>query len=76
MMKKLLVSAVLATSLAALAAPAHADDREVDADPVTCAGNLNVLPVLQPTSPLALAAGAIAAVPVCGAGSTLSQLRG
>ncbi|OLZ71489.1 hypothetical protein AB5J72_22500 [Streptomyces sp. CG1] len=76
MMKKLLATAVLALSVAALAAPAHADDRELDTDSVTCTGNLNVLPVLQPTSPLALAAGAIAAVPVCGAGSTLSQLHG
>ncbi|GHE00179.1 hypothetical protein [Streptomyces alanosinicus] len=76
MMKKLLATAVLTAAVAALAAPAHADDREIDSDAVRCAENLTVLPLLQPASPLSLAAGALAAVPVCGAGSALNQLHG
>ncbi|MEV5874161.1 hypothetical protein AB0L75_08015 [Streptomyces sp. NPDC052101] len=76
MMKKLLATAFLAASVAALAAPAHADDREVESDALRCAENVALLPVLQPTSPLTLAAGALGAVPVCGAGSAVSYLRG
>ncbi|KUN07475.1 hypothetical protein AQI95_10645 [Streptomyces yokosukanensis] len=76
MMKKLLTTAFLAVSVAALAVPAHADDREIESDAMRCAENLSLLPVLQPASPLSLAAGALAAVPVCGAGTAVNQLHG
>ncbi|AOR33630.1 hypothetical protein BFF78_23460 [Streptomyces fodineus] len=76
MMKKLLVTAVLTASAAALAAPAHADDRGYDADAARCVENLAVLPALTPVSPLALAAGALAAAPTCGAQSALERING
>ncbi|MER6073747.1 hypothetical protein ACFYZB_07120 [Streptomyces sp. NPDC001852] len=79
MMKKLLVTAVLTASAAALAAPAHADDRSSDAGAVRCAENLATLPALVPVvplSPLSLAAGALAAAPACGAQGVLERVNG
>ncbi|MEU6775575.1 hypothetical protein [Streptomyces sp. NPDC046759] len=76
MMKKLLVTAALTASAAALAAPAHADGRGFDDAAVRCAENLAVLPALAPVSPLSTAAGTLAAAPACGAESALDRLRG
>ncbi|MGV4984438.1 hypothetical protein ACWC0C_00865 [Streptomyces sp. NPDC001709] len=76
MMKKLLVTAVLTASAAALAAPAHADTRASEVDAVRCAENLALLPTLTPISPLSLAAGALTAAPVCGAEGALGRING
>ncbi|ANP55793.1 hypothetical protein J2Z21_005546 [Streptomyces griseochromogenes] len=76
MMKKLLVTAFLATSVAALAAPAHADEGEYDIRAVKCAENFALLPVLQPISPLSFAAGGLAAIPTCTTGSAVGQING
>ncbi|MFD8388377.1 hypothetical protein ACFV2N_03995 [Streptomyces sp. NPDC059680] len=76
MMKKLLVTAVLTASAAALAAPAHADARGSDADARACVENLALLPAFSPVSPLTLAAGALTAVPACGAQSALDRITG
>jgi hypothetical protein len=77
MMKKLLVTAVLTASAAALAAPAHADSgtRVSDTDAARCGENVALLPAFTPVSPLALAAGALAA-PACGAQSALDHITG
>ncbi|MER6731298.1 hypothetical protein [Streptomyces puniciscabiei] len=76
MMKKLLVTAVLTASAAALAAPAHADNRVPDTDAARCVENLALLPAFGPVSPLSLAAGALAAAPACGAQSALDRIAG
>jgi hypothetical protein len=76
MMKKLLVTAVLTASAAALAAPAHADDRVSDTDAARCVENVALLPAFSPVSPLSLAAGALAAAPACGAQSVLDHIAG
>lgn len=75
MMKKLLVTAFLATSVATLAAPAHADEGEYDIRTVRCAEDIALLPLLQPISPLTFAAGALAAVPTCTTGSAVGQIH-
>ncbi|MGW1165521.1 hypothetical protein [Streptomyces sp. NPDC002550] len=76
MMKKLLVTAVLTVSAAALAAPARADVRASDADARACVENLALFPAFSPVSPLSLAAGALAAAPACGAQSVLDHIAG
>ncbi|MGW7817313.1 hypothetical protein ACWGLF_04090 [Streptomyces puniciscabiei] len=77
MMKKLLVTAVLTASAAALAAPAHAADNRIpDTDAARCVENLALLPAFSPVSPLSLAAGALAAAPACGAQSALDRIAG
>ncbi|MGW0879799.1 hypothetical protein [Streptomyces sp. NPDC002671] len=67
MMKKLLATAALTASAAALAAPAHADDHWTTKDTARCATSLAVVPALKTVSPLPLAAPA----PACGAGSLI-----
>ncbi|MQY38094.1 hypothetical protein SRB17_61020 [Streptomyces sp. RB17] len=82
MMKKLLVTAVLTATAAALAAPAHADGREfgsdsgANADAARCVENLAVIPAFSQVSPLSLATGALAAAPACGAQSALDHVTG
>jgi hypothetical protein len=67
MMKKLLATAALTASAAALAAPAHADDHWTATGTTKCAADLAVVPVVKAVSPLPLAETA----PACGKGSLI-----
>jgi hypothetical protein len=67
MMKKLLATAALTVSAAALAAPAHADDHWTATGTTKCAADLTVLPVVKAVSPLPLAGSA----PACEKGSLI-----
>ncbi|MEU6088873.1 hypothetical protein ABZ865_19035 [Streptomyces sp. NPDC047085] len=67
MMKKLLTTAALTASAAALAAPAHADDHWTATGTAMCAGDLVAVPVVKSVSPLPLPDSA----PACGKGSLI-----
>ncbi|MFD5798598.1 hypothetical protein [Streptomyces diastatochromogenes] len=68
MMKKLLATAALTASAAALAAPAaQADDHWTATGTALCAGDLVVAPAAKAVSPLPLTDAA----PACGKGSLI-----
>jgi uncharacterized membrane protein len=69
MMTKLLATAALAVSAAALTAPAHADDHWTATGTAMCAGGMAAGPVVKAVSPLPLSGPA----PACGTGSLLHQ---
>ncbi|WP_345051342.1 hypothetical protein [Streptomyces rameus] len=69
MMTKLLATAALAVSAAALTAPAHAADHWTATGTAMCAGGMAAAPVVKAVSPLPLSGPA----PACGTGSLLHQ---
>ncbi|MEU3824764.1 hypothetical protein [Streptomyces sp. SID161] len=71
MMTKLLATAALTVSAAALAAPAHADDHWTATGTAMCAGAMAAGPVVKTVSPLPLTGAATA----CGKGSLLHHGR-
>ncbi|MFC9927262.1 hypothetical protein [Streptomyces sp. NPDC127190] len=69
MMKKLLATAALTATAAALAPAAHADPHWTTTDTARCATDLAVLPALKAVSPLPLTGDTSA----CGEGSLLQH---
>ena len=73
MMKKLLATAALTVSAAALAAPAHADDAHWTStapDTGRCVGKLVVMPVAKAVTPIPLTD---TPTPTCGSGSLINS---
>ncbi|GAA3145416.1 hypothetical protein GCM10017687_72970 [Streptomyces echinatus] len=67
MMTKLLATAALTVSVAALAAPAHADGHWTATGTALCAGGMAAGPVVRTVSPVPLTGAA----PACDKGSLL-----